>query len=108
MKMYQLFLLSLLIFQMQTQDDDSYVFVTEPIETFNKNVALKDQGNVKFDDSIKGRRIVDEMGFGWNLGNTLDAWNSKQQDQGLISEMSWGVDLTTELLMRITQLTPNG
>ena len=91
MKMYQLFLLSLLIFQMQTQDDDSYVFVTEPIETFNKNVALKDQGNVKFDDSIKGRRIVDEMGFGWNLGHTLDAWNSQQQDQGLISAMSWGV-----------------
>ena len=100
MKMYQLFLLSLLIFQMQTQDDDSYVFVTEPIETFNKNVALKDQGNVKFDDSIKGRRIVDEMGFGWNLGNTLDAWNSKQQDQGLISEMSWGVDLTTEPIIK--------
>jgi len=100
MRMYQLFLLSLLIFQIQSQDDDSYVFATEPIETFNKDVAFRDTGDVRFDDSIKARKIVDEMGFGWNLGNTLDAWNSKQQDQGLISEMSWGVDLTTEPIIK--------
>lgn len=100
MRMYQLFLLSLLIFQIQSQDDDTYVFATEPIETFNKEVAIKDEGNLKFDDSIKARRIVDEMGFGWNLGNTLDAWGGKAQDQGLISEISWGVDKTTEDIIK--------
>ena len=38
------------------------------------------------------------MGFGWNLGNTFDAWNSSQ-NQGLSSETCWGNPQTTEELI---------
>ena len=67
-------------------NDDSYIFATELKDTFNKQFAIKDDKKNKFDDSIKGRRIVDEMGFGWNFGNIFDAWNGNKQNRGLETE----------------------
>ena len=43
---------------------------------------------------------MDEMGFGWNLGNTFDAWSGDEQDQGLESETSWGCTKTTEEIIK--------
>ena len=37
--------------------------------------------------------ILDNMGFGWNLGNTLDALSGKKE--GVESETSWGNPETT-------------
>jgi len=108
MKTQEILLLLLLFAQIYiaqpfgvSDDDDSYTFPIELKEIFNKDTAIKDEGKVIFDDSITGRRVVDEMGFGWNLGNTFDAWNSRQQDQGLDSEISWGITTrTTEQLIK--------
>ncbi len=46
--------------------------------------------------------FVAELGAGWNLGNTLDAWGSS----GLSSETSWGQPMTTAKMM--TDLKSSG
>jgi len=101
MRTQEFILILLLMFQICiTQDDDSYTFATELKETFNKQIAIKDDKKIEFDDSIKARRIVDEMGFGWNLGNTFDAWSGNKQDQGLGTETIWGCTKTTEAIIK--------
>ena len=107
MKDQKLFFFLLLIIQIisvsslaASDDEDTYTFAIELKETFNKEVAIKDEGKVNFDDSIKARRIVDEMGFGWNLGNTFDAWSGNKQNQGLNSETIWGCTKTTEEIIK--------
>ena len=79
-------------------EDDPEIFSIEPIETFEPLGMVIDHEEVEFDDKVTGRQIVDEMGFGWNLGNTFDAWNSSQ-NQGLDSETCWGNPETTEELI---------
>ena len=79
---------------------DTYKFAIELKETFNKENAIKDENYVQFDDTIKAKQIMDEMGFGWNLGNTFDAWSGDEQDQGLESETSWGCTKTTEEIIK--------
>ena len=55
--------------------------------TFDISKALKDTGYATFDDSIQGSSLIRQMGFGWNLGNTLDAYDdSYLPNQGLGSE----------------------
>ena len=81
-------------------EDESYRFAIELKETFNKEKAIKDEGSVKFDDSIRAKKVMDEMGFGWNLGNTFDAWSGNKQDQGLGTETIWGVTKTTEEIIK--------
>ena len=102
MRTQEILLILVLIFQVciTQNDDDSYTFATELKETFNKQIADKDEKKIEFDDSIKARRIVDEMGFGWNLGNTFDAWSGSKQDQGLEAETSWGCTKTTEAIIK--------
>ena len=77
------------------EDDDKEDFAFEPEITFDTENAVKDRGNIYFDGNIKSHQIIDELGFGWNLGNTFDAWNSSQ-NQGLSSETSWGNPQTTQ------------
>ena len=79
-------------------DDDPEVFAVEPVETYEALGMVIDHEEVEFNDKVTGRQIVDEMGFGWNLGNTFDAWNSSQ-NQGLDSETCWGNPETTEKLI---------
>ena len=100
MKVKILFLFCFIISAIFTQDDDTYTFAIELKETFDKKNALKDEAEVEFDDSINARKIMDEMGFGWNLGNTFDAWSGSEQDQGLDSETIWGVTKTTEDIIK--------
>ena len=77
---------------------DDYAVKLDP--TFDKSVAIKDSGNTRFDDSVQGRTIIDEMHFGWNLGNTFDAYDDKfLPDQGLSSEECWGNPKTTEAII---------
>ena len=68
--------------------------------TFDQSKAVKDSGSQNFDDSVQGGKIIDEMHFGWNLGNTFDAFNDKfLPDQGLSSEECWGNPKTTEAII---------
>ena len=73
---------------------------------YNTSVAVKDSKTVTFDTKIKPGKIIEEMGFGWNLGNTFDAYSNKSGDEGLASETSWGNPKTTEIM--ITKLVRKG
>ena len=74
------------------EGDEDYAFDLE--KTFDKEHAIKDDGSAFFNPNIESKKIIDELGFGWTLGNTLDAWNSSQ-NQGLDSETCWGNPETT-------------
>ena len=53
------------------------------------NIALKDfHQKAYFNEKVTSKEIIDELGFGWNLGNTFDAWET-ELDQGLDSETCW-------------------
>ena len=78
--------------------DASDLFAIELKETFNKNKAIKDKRTKEFDDEIKASEISNNIGMGWNLGNTFDAFskNIEGYNQGLDSETCWGNPETTE------------
>ena len=68
--------------------------------TYDTSQSVKDSGSANFDDSINQRTLIDQMGFGWNLGNTFDAFDSKfGQNQGLNSETCWGNPATTDAMI---------
>ena len=52
-------------------------FAIDPRDYFDKGGLIEDKEKVDFDDTITGDKLIDEMGFGWNLGNTLDALTTK-------------------------------
>ena len=85
-----LFILSKSVF---TLEDDDYAF--DPEMTFNREGMVIDRGNAYFDNYVSSKKIINELGFGWNLGNTFDAWSNSLQNQGLSSETSWGNPETT-------------
>ena len=77
---------------------DDYAINLDPI--YDKTQAITDTGSKTFDDSIIGRSVIDQMGFGWNLGNTFDAYDEKfLPNQGLDSETCWGNPETTEAMI---------
>ena len=106
MKVQKLFLFVLLFLQiysaelLEASDVDTYKFAIDLKETFNKKHAVTDEEEVEFDDSIRAKKIMDEMGFGWNLGNTFDAWSGTDLDQGLDTETIWGCTKTTEKIIK--------
>ena len=75
---------------------DYKIFEIEPIETYDKSAAVKDFGEKKFDVSLSSKDIIDQLGFGLNLGNTFDSYNNHLlPNEGLSSETSWGNPKTT-------------
>ena len=68
----------------------------EPKILFDQTLIVKDQGKVNFNDNKTSKELIDEMGFGWNLGNILDSICGSNQNQGLSSETCWGASKTTE------------
>ena len=93
------FYLSLLIISLITcaVNEDTYVYSATLNLLYDKSVALVDSGKVDFDDTVTGTQLADAMGFGFNLGNTFDAFDdSKGQNQGLDAETCWGVTKTSK------------
>ena len=43
---------------------------------------------------------MDEMGLGWSLGNTFDAYSGNEQNQGIETETIWGCTNTTEDIIK--------
>ena len=81
------------------EDPANQVYIKEPISTFDYSLALKDyRRKIYFDEKVTSKEIIDELGFGWNLGNTFDAWED-ELDQGLDSETCWGNPKTTPELI---------
>jgi endoglucanase len=56
---------------------------------------------VDFEPQNRAQEIVYDMGFVWNLGNTLDAthWN-ELQNAGLETETGWGQPKTTQEMIQ--------
>ena len=82
-------------------DGNNYpIFNIKIEETFDKTNLVKDMEKVEFNNKITSEKIVNEMGFGWNLGNTLDAHKVGVLNQGLNSEISWSNPYTTEEMIK--------
>ena len=96
-KFIRIFLIMLIFNNIQTlkflEENDEFV----PKELFNKEVAIIDTKTKVFKETINTKDVVDNMGLGWNLGNTLDAWN--EGHQGVESETCWGNPTTTRELI---------
>ena len=75
------------------QDSISY---SHPKAVFDKTTMVVDKKTVQFDDKVTSKQVIDEMGFGWNLGNTFDAHQGRSLNEGLEAETCWGVSKTTE------------
>ena len=67
--------------------------------SFDKNKAVKDTNYVAIDATFQSSKLIKDMGFGWNLGNSLDAHNGNY-NEGLNSETSWGNPKTTEAMIQ--------
>ena len=92
------YIFSLIIYE--DKDGNSYPsFNIQIEETFNKSVIINDTKKIDFNDKITSEDIINEMGFGWNLGNTLDA-HKRVLNQGLNSETYWGNPFTTEEIIK--------
>ena len=72
------------------------VSYSNPKRLYDDSTLVVDKKEVEFDSKVTSKQVVDEMGFGWNLGNTFDAFSDKKQNQGLESETCWGVTKTSE------------
>ena len=66
-----------------------------------------DKGSKEF-GSLSAAQIVDAMKFGWNLGNTLDAfaggsekngWSGRNTSLGVKTETNWGQPKTTQAMI---------
>ena len=81
-------------------DDETYTFSIELKELYDKSNLVKDTNSVEFDDSVTQKQVVEEMGMGWNLGNTLDSWKDYDPaiNQGVSTETCWGNVETTEAM----------
>ena len=69
---------------------------SNPKRIFDDSTLVVDKKKVEFDKKVTSKQVINEMGFGWNMGNTFDAFSDKKQNQGLESETWWGVTKTTE------------
>nr|CAB92326.1 endoglucanase 5A [Piromyces sp. 'equi'] len=78
--------------------------VVEPEETTavdEPTSTVEPTGNIR---DISSKKLIKEMNFGWNLGNTLDAectsWMNYEKDP-IGSETCWGNPKTTEDMYKI-------
>ena len=69
---------------------------SNPKRVFDDSTLVVDKKEVEFDKKVTSKQVINEMGFGWNLGNTFDAFTGKKQNEGLESETCWGVTKTSE------------
>ena len=94
--------ISLIVTSIIYEDKDENIYPKFNIqieETFNKSSLIKDKNKKDFNDKKTSEDIINEMGFGWNLGNTLDAYKTVL-NQGLKSETYWNNPLTTEEIIK--------
>lgn len=81
-----------------TTENEENEFQIEFVDLFDHSTLVRDIERAYFNLSLKAEELVNQMGMGYDLSNTLDAHISKdtQYDQGLTSETCWGNPYTTE------------
>ena len=82
-------------------ENQFFQFSINPIKLFNESIIIKDEEKKIFNDSITQKDLINKMGFGWNLGNTLDAFNLQNYSAyDKNSESRWGQPKTTEDMIK--------
>ena len=76
----------LLLFIISVLIKNTNSFAIDLVEKYDKTKVVADTGNKTFDDSITSKTLIDQMGFGWNLGNTFDAFIGNELNEGLNSD----------------------
>ena len=66
--------------------------------SYDTSKAIKDTNSVSIDSSFQSSKLVDAMGFGWNLGNSLDAYTT-DSNEGLNSETNWRNPKTSDSMI---------
>ena len=67
--------------------------------TYDTSKAVKDTSYKYFNTYLCAHDLLDNMGMGWNLGNSLDCAGDGFNNEGLSSETSWGNTKTTQALI---------
>ena len=67
--------------------------------SFDGSKAIIDRNHVAIDATFQSSKLIKAMGFGWNLGNSLDA-HTTDSNEGLSSETNWGNPKTTEAMIK--------
>lgn len=66
-----------------------------------KFVQSEDQGNPLDFRFLNTREVVNDMGIGWNLGNTMDGTSNDWSDGYMVpSETGWQSDVTTKEMIK--------
>jgi endoglucanase len=76
----------------------SNCFAISLTTSFDTSKSIKDTNKVSIDTSLQSSKLIDAMGFGWNLGNSLDA-HTTNSNEGLNSETNWGNPKTSEAMI---------
>jgi hypothetical protein len=79
------------------------LFSAEPVEAYDDSEIILDYGEKVFLDKIALKDIIKDLGFGWNLDNTFDDWNSSQ-NQGLDFKTCWGISETSLALKGLVKI----
>ena len=58
--------------------------------TYDTSKAISDSNYKYFDEYLSNHDLVENMGQGWNLGNSLECASDGKTNEGLSSETSWG------------------
>ena len=68
--------------------------------TYDTSKAVKDTGSKYFNTYLCAHDLVDNMGMGWNLGNSLESASDGFKNEGVSSETLWGNQKTTKALLQ--------
>lgn len=86
------------VYKKKNQQDEVYTTARNELEAAKANlmfVTSKDKGNPLPYRQLTVNQIVDEMGTGWNLGNTMDGNNKFKP-----SETAWQSVITTKAFIK--------
>ncbi|MDE6519615.1 MAG: cellulase family glycosylhydrolase [Ruminococcus sp.] len=76
-----------------------FISMASAVACITTCVNLSSVTNISDADAIEVKdafTITEEMGLGWNLGNSLDAYDNRVETMGLESEICWGNPYTTK------------
>ncbi len=77
--------------------------ITEPVQSENNSERVENNAGAiptsEEVDAMTSAQIVEHINVGWNLGNTLDSYNTKSKD----TEIGWGNPKTTKQMIKAVQ-----
>ena len=77
-----------------------YYFSESTDDLFDESKSIIDTNKTDFNNDLTSKQLIDKLGLGWNLGNTLDAHDGITLNYGVDSETCWGASITTEEIIK--------